>query len=56
MRSDYYSKCARCAGIIGEHGHTLKSSGRLLCGGCIRALPYDDHGHKVDDGKTPETL
>ena len=49
MRSDYYTPCARCGEIVKEHGRTLKSSGRLLCDGCIRALPYDGLGHKQDD-------
>ena len=56
MRGDYYTPCARCGGLAGEFSRTLKSSGRLLCGGCIRALPFDDHGHKIDDLVTPEKL
>lgn len=54
MRGDYYTPCTRCGEIVKEHGRTLKSSGRLLCDGCIRALPYDGHGHKVDDLATPK--
>lgn len=56
MRNNYYEHCARCGGNLGAQGHTLKSSGRALCGPCIRSLPYNGLGHKLDDLVTPAAL
>jgi len=56
MRHNYYERCERCNGLVGNAGHTIKASGRLLCSRCIRTLRYDRAGHRVDDMVVPATL
>ena len=56
MNDRFYSTCQRCGAQAGKFAHLIAASQRLICGRCWAQLKFDDHGHKIDDLATPETL